>query len=118
MEHEVALVIRLVDGTLLRLEGLAREYASVLKRDLDHWLAPVRRIRRRNQEALERLPTAKARWDRLCELNVIEQVALPALTDANPDARRFWHGVHEYMFWFLVLLLVLPIDGLSRLLHG
>ncbi len=24
---------------------------------IDHWLAPVRRIRRRNQEALERLPT-------------------------------------------------------------
>jgi len=40
---------------------------------IDHWLAPVRRIRRRNQEALERLPTVKARWDRLCELNVIEQ---------------------------------------------
>jgi len=40
---------------------------------IDHWLAPVRRIRRRNQEALERLPSVKARWDRLCELNVIEQ---------------------------------------------
>ena len=40
---------------------------------IDHWLAPVRRVRRRNQDALERLPTAKARWDRLCELNVIEQ---------------------------------------------
>lgn len=36
---------------------------------------------------------------------------LPALTGANPDARRFWHGVHEYLFWFLVLLLVLHIAG-------
>ena len=40
---------------------------------IDHWLAPVRRIRRRNQEAFDRLPSMKARWDRLCELNVMEQ---------------------------------------------
>jgi len=40
---------------------------------IDHWLAPVRRIRRRNQEAFDQLPSAAARWDRLCELNVIEQ---------------------------------------------
>lgn len=40
---------------------------------IDHWLAPVRRIRRRNQEAFDRLSSMKARWDRLCELNVMEQ---------------------------------------------
>ena len=40
---------------------------------LDHWLAPVRRIRRRQQAVFDRLPGEKARWDRLCELNVIEQ---------------------------------------------
>jgi carbonic anhydrase len=40
---------------------------------IDHWLAPVRRIRRRNQEAFDKLPSTKARWDRLCELNVMEQ---------------------------------------------
>ncbi len=40
---------------------------------IDHWLAPVRRIRRRNQEAFDELPSMKARWDRLCELNVMEQ---------------------------------------------
>jgi carbonic anhydrase len=40
---------------------------------IDHWLAPVRGIRRRNQEAFDRLPSTKARWDRLCELNVMEQ---------------------------------------------
>jgi carbonic anhydrase len=40
---------------------------------IDHWLAPVRRIRRRNQEAFDQLPSMKARWDRLCELNVMEQ---------------------------------------------
>src|ERR1022692_13896 len=40
---------------------------------IDHWLAPVRGIRRRNQEAFDQLPSMKARWDRLCELNVMEQ---------------------------------------------
>jgi carbonic anhydrase len=40
---------------------------------IDHWLAPVRRIRRRNQEVFDQLPSVKARWDRLCELNVMEQ---------------------------------------------
>jgi len=40
---------------------------------IDHWLAPLRRIRRRNQKAFDALPSLKARWDRLCELNVMEQ---------------------------------------------
>jgi len=40
---------------------------------IDHWLAPLRRLRRRHQEALDQLPSTKARWDRLCELNVMEQ---------------------------------------------
>ncbi len=47
---------------------------------IDHWLAPVRSIRRRNQEALDRLPTAKARWDRLCDLNVIAQATAVSQT--------------------------------------
>jgi len=40
----------------------------------------VRRIRRLNQQALDRLPTVRARWDRLCELNVIEQAIAVAQT--------------------------------------
>lgn len=36
---------------------------------------------------------------------------LPALTAANTDASDLWHAVHEYLFWFLVLLLVLHIAG-------
>jgi carbonic anhydrase len=47
---------------------------------IDHWLAPVRRIRRRNQEAFDRLPSVKARWDRLCELNVMEQAVTVSQT--------------------------------------
>ena len=40
---------------------------------IDHWLSPIRRIRRRHQPAFDRMPDEKARWDRLCELNVVEQ---------------------------------------------
>src|SRR6266446_8717888 len=35
---------------------------------LDHWLSPVRRIRRRHQAVFDRLPGEKAQWDQLCEL--------------------------------------------------
>jgi hypothetical protein len=40
---------------------------------IDHWLSPIRHIRRRNRAAFDSLPNERSRWDRLCELNVIEQ---------------------------------------------
>lgn len=36
---------------------------------------------------------------------------LPALAEANPDLRGFAGEVHEYLFWFLVLLLVAHVGG-------
>jgi carbonic anhydrase len=59
---------------------------------IDHWLAPVRNVRRRNQEALDRLPTVKARWDRLCELNVIEQAIAVSQTSI---IRGYWAAGRE-----------------------
>nr|WP_199042360.1 cytochrome b [Dyella sp. ASV24] len=44
-------------------------------------------------------------------LQFFKQFNLPALTAANPDTSHLWHEVHEYLFWFLVLLLVLHIAG-------
>ncbi len=41
---------------------------------VDDWLRPIRDMQRRQSGALSRLPTAEQRLDRLCELNVIEQV--------------------------------------------
>lgn len=41
---------------------------------VDHWLAPVRDLYRHHHEELARLPTDEARVDRVCELNVGEQV--------------------------------------------
>ena len=41
---------------------------------VDHWLHPIREVRHEHRHELETLPTDKARWDRLVELNVIRQV--------------------------------------------
>ncbi|WP_243050076.1 cytochrome b [Dyella sp. RRB7] len=36
---------------------------------------------------------------------------LPALTTAHPELRHFAHGVHEKLFWILVVILVLHVAG-------
>jgi len=46
----------------------------------DHWLSPIRRIRRHHQAEFDRMPDHKSRWDRLCELNVIEQATMVSQT--------------------------------------
>jgi carbonic anhydrase len=46
---------------------------------LGEWLEPVRELYRRNKAELEAIADEQSRWDRLCELNVIEQVRLSCL---------------------------------------
>ena len=41
---------------------------------VDHWLHPIREIEREHKAELAALPDADARHNRLCELNVIQQV--------------------------------------------
>jgi carbonic anhydrase len=41
---------------------------------VDHWLHPIREIWKEHRQELDGLPTERARYDRLCELNVIRQV--------------------------------------------
>lgn len=36
---------------------------------------------------------------------------LPALVQKNDALRDFAHGVHEYLFWFLILVLVAHVGG-------
>lgn len=36
---------------------------------------------------------------------------LPALTAADPDLKHLVHGVHEYLFWFLLLVLVAHVGA-------
>src|SRR5450432_4825221 len=41
---------------------------------VDHWLHPIREICHENRHELAEIPQARARLNRLCELNVIRQV--------------------------------------------
>jgi carbonic anhydrase len=41
---------------------------------VDHWLHPIREVWRGHRDELDRLPNERLRFDRLCELNVIQQV--------------------------------------------
>lgn len=41
---------------------------------VDHWLHPIREVYAANRDELEALDEGRARTDRLCELNVIQQV--------------------------------------------
>lgn len=40
---------------------------------VDNWVCHVRDVHQRHRQALEAVPPGEARWDRLCELNVLEQ---------------------------------------------
>ncbi|MBI5369379.1 MAG: carbonate dehydratase [Planctomycetes bacterium] len=53
---------------------------------IDNWLRPVRFLREGAAEQLEALPTEAERHDRLCDLNVIEQVANVCRTTILQDA--------------------------------
>ena len=44
-------------------------------------------------------------------LQWFKQFNLPALGEKNDALRHFAHGVHEYLFWFLVLLLLAHVGG-------
>ena len=41
---------------------------------VDHWLHPIREVHHAHRHELEELPSEKAKWDRLVELNVMRQV--------------------------------------------
>ena len=56
--------------------GGVRAAVDGVRRGLvDHWLHPIREVYAAHREELEALDGEKDRWDRLCELNVIRQVA-------------------------------------------
>lgn len=66
------------------------------------WLAPVRELWQRERESLDRLDSDEQRWNRLCELNVIEQVrhlaGLPLVLRAWEQGRRL--SLHGWMYEF------------------
>ena len=58
---------------------------------IDNWLRHVQDVQRDHQKELRAIPEAKARVDRLCELNVIEQVRNIGRTTIVQDAWRSGH---------------------------
>jgi carbonic anhydrase len=59
---------------------------------LDHWLAPVHGLFRQYRQELSPLPTDEARIDRVCELNVLEQVG--SVCD-SPIVKSAWERQQE-----------------------
>jgi carbonic anhydrase len=53
---------------------------------VDNWLRHVQDVRWKNQTELDGLPTEQKRHDRLCELNVVEQVVNVSQTTVVRDA--------------------------------
>jgi carbonic anhydrase len=67
---------------------------------IDNWLRHVQDVRGRHQGQLARLPSEKQRHDRLCELNVIEQVVNVCQTTVVREAwsRRQEVAVHGWIY--------------------
>ncbi len=53
---------------------------------VDNWVRHVQDVRQKHREQIDRLPTEAQRHERLCELNVIEQVVNVSRTTAVRDA--------------------------------
>lgn len=53
---------------------------------INNWLRHIEDVRDKHDAAIARLTTPQARWDRLCELNVIEQVMQVSRTTVVQDA--------------------------------
>jgi len=78
--------------------GIQAAFQAPLAHPLEGWIAPIRALRRTHAEELDRLPDDGMRWQRLCELNIMEQVrvlkSLPVILQAwdrgQPLALHGW----------------------------
>ena len=79
------------------VRAVIADYAGGL---VEQWLRPIRELRDKHRAVLEALPDERARADRLCELNVLEQVRQVCLTTA---VQRAWRreqrvAVHGWIY--------------------
>jgi carbonic anhydrase len=83
-----------------RCGGVHASMAARLDDPLHSWLQPIRHLRERHVDELEQLPDDEQRWNRLCELNVIEQVrqvaSLPVVHEDWAQGRELF--VHGWMY--------------------
>ncbi|HWE20395.1 MAG TPA: carbonic anhydrase [Hyphomicrobiaceae bacterium] len=63
---------------------------------VDHWLHPIREVREEHRQELDALPDARARLDRLCELNVLRQVKNVASDVFVQDAWARGQSLHVH----------------------
>src|SRR6185295_5423911 len=75
---------------------------------VDNWLRHVQDVRWKNQTELDGLPTEQKRHDRLCELNVVEQVLNVSQTTVVRDAwargqqlevHGWIYDLHDGLLW-------------------
>ena len=85
--------------------------STTLSGPVDRWVQHVRHVRSAHAMELERLPDHEARWRRLCELNVMEQVQAAARTSVVQEAwkRGTAVAIHGWIYDLH--------DGLLRDLH-
>jgi len=85
--------------------------SNALHGPVDRWVQHVRAVRSAHAMELERLPDHEARWRRLCELNVREQVQAAARTSVVQEAwkRGAAVAIHGWIYDLH--------DGLLRDLH-
>ena len=60
---------------------------------LDEWVAPIRALRLQHRAFFDTCPSEDARWDRLCELNVLEQARSVSQTTPVQEAWARGQGV-------------------------
>jgi len=68
--------------------GIEAALGGPLTGPLDRWIQHVRDVRSRHVLEIESLADHEARWRRLCELNVVEQVEAVCRVEAVRDAWR------------------------------
>ncbi|NBB88138.1 MAG: carbonate dehydratase [Bacteroidetes bacterium] len=59
---------------------------------IDNWLRPIKDLYHRHADELEALDNEQARWDRLCELNVIKQIRDVA---CSTIVQKAWQRGHD-----------------------
>jgi len=92
---------------------------------VDNWLRHVQDVRWKHQTELDNLPTEEQRHDRLCELNVVEQLVNVSQTTVVRDAwtrgqslsvHGWIYDLHDGLLRDLgVSVTTMPVEGTSKL---
>ncbi len=83
-----------------RCGGVQAAFGPPTTEPLEGWLTPVRTLRKKHAEELDSLPDEAARWQRLCELNVISHVGvlekLPIIVEAWKEGQEL--SIHGWIY--------------------